>query len=97
MQEEDSGQDVYYHITAVARLLNLSPRAILKYERLGLIQCETMVEGQIRHRCYTSDTLVRLRRIKWLTADLGVNLAGVQVILQLLDRLGEIKEIELGG
>ena len=95
MQEEDSEQDVYYHITAVARLLNLSTKTILKYERLGLIRCESVVvEGLVRHRCYTPDTLDRLRRIKWLTTDLGVNLAGVEVILQLLDRLEETGGIE---
>jgi MerR family transcriptional regulator/heat shock protein HspR len=97
MQEEDLGQEVYYHITAVARLLNLSTRTILKYERLGLIQCESVVEGWVRHRCYTPDTLVRLRRIKWLTTDLGVNLAGVEVILQLLDRLEEAGALESDG
>jgi MerR family transcriptional regulator/heat shock protein HspR len=97
MREEDESQHVYYHITTVARLLNLSTRTILRYERLGLIQCEAMVESPVRHRCYTLDTLDRLRRIKCLTADLGVNLAGVEVILQLLDRLQEAKEMESGG
>ena len=92
MQEEYSEEDLYYHLRAVARLLDLSPRSILKYERLGLIECEEIVvEGRIRHRCYTLDTLDRLRKIKWLTMDLGVNLAGVEVILQLLDRLEETR------
>ena len=92
MQEEYLEVDLYYHLRAVARLLNLNPRTILKYERLGLIRCEEIVvEGQIRHRCYTPDTLDRLRKIKWLMMDLGVNLAGVEVILQLLDRLEETR------
>ena len=94
MRAEDESQHVYYHITTVASLLNLSTRTILRYERLGLIQCEILVESQEQHRCYTLD---RLRRIKWLTADLGVNLAGVEVILQLLDRLEEIRGIESSG
>ena len=97
MREEDESQHVYYHMTTVASLLNLSTRTILRYERLGLIQCETLVESQVQHRCYTLDTLDRLRRIKWLTTDLGVNLAGVEVILQLLDRLEEIQGIESSG
>ena len=88
MQEEDLGQEVYYHINAVATLLNLSTRTILKYERLGLIQCESVVmEGQVQHRCYRPETVDRLRKIRWLMTDLGVNLAGVEVVLQLLDRL----------
>jgi len=90
VQEEDLDQDVYYHITTVASLLNLSPRTILKYERLGLIQCEsTVVEGRVRYRCYRPETLDRIRKIRWLMTDLGINLAGVEVILQLLDRLEE--------
>ena len=92
MQEEYTEEDLYYHLRAVARLLDLSQRTILKYERLGLIQCEEIVvEGRIRHRCYTPDTLDRLRKIRWLTMDLGVNLAGVEVILELLDRLDETR------
>lgn len=88
MQEEDLEQAVYYHITTVTTLLNLSTRTILKYERLGLIQSESVVlEGRIRHRCYRPETLDRLRKIRWLMTDLGINLAGVEVILQLLDRL----------
>jgi MerR family transcriptional regulator/heat shock protein HspR len=88
VQEGNSDQEVYYHITTVAGLLKLSTRTILKYERLGLIQCESMVvEGRVRYRYYGPETLDRLRKIKWLMTDLGVNLAGVEVILQLLDRL----------
>ncbi len=95
MQEDDVGQVVYYHITTVASLLNLSTRTILKYERLGLIQCESVVvEGRIRHRCYRPETVDRLRKIRWLMTDLGVNLAGVEVVLQLLDQLeGRDREI----
>ena len=90
MQEEDLEEEIYYHITTVARLLNLSTRTILKYERLGLIQCESVVtEGRLRQRCYRYEALERLRKIKWLTTDLGINLAGVEVILQLLERFEE--------
>ncbi len=88
MQGMDSEEITFYHITAVARLLDLSPRTILKYERLGLIRCESKIlEGRDRSHCYTWATVDRLRKIRWLTNDLGVNLAGVEVILQLLDRL----------
>lgn len=88
MQEKESGEEVYYHIRAVARLLKLNTRTILKYERLGLIRCESIVmEGCSQYRCYTPETLDRLRKIKWLTGDLGINLAGAEVILQLLNRL----------
>jgi MerR family transcriptional regulator/heat shock protein HspR len=90
VQEDDLQQVIYYHITTVANLLNLSTRTILKYERLGLIQCESVViEGRVRHRCYRSETVDRLRKIRWLMTDLGINLAGVEVVLQLLDRLEE--------
>jgi MerR family transcriptional regulator, heat shock protein HspR len=88
--EEDSEEIVYYHITVVSRLLNLSPRTIMRYERLGLIRRETAeFEGRSQQPCFAQDMVDRLRRIKWLTADMGVNLAGVELVLQLLDQLEE--------
>ncbi len=92
MEERTSEGVVYYHITVVSQLLDLSAQTILRYERLGLIRCAPGVwGGPDQERCYDAKALARLKRIKWLTADLGVNLAGVEVILQLLDRMDRMQ------
>lgn len=80
--------DVYYSIVTVSRMLDVSTRTILKYEEFGMVRCESLGdEAAGRERCYNLEMIRRMRRIKWLTDDLGINLAGVQVILNLLDRL----------
>ena len=84
----DPPTTVVYGITAVSKLVDIHSRTIVKYERLGLIKREwIVVEERSRQRCYLPEALERLRKIKSLTADLGVNLAGVEVILRLLEQL----------
>ena len=62
-----------YFISMAARLLDMHPQTLRKYERLGLVR-PTRTVGAMR--VYTSDELERLRLIKHLVEDAGVNLAG---------------------
>ncbi len=79
---------VIYSITTVSKLVNIHSRTIVKYEQLGLIKEEwIVVEEASRQRCYMPEAVERIRKIKSLTTDLGVNLAGVEVILHLLEQL----------
>lgn len=79
---------VVYSVATVSKLLDIHSRTIVKYERLGLIKQDwIVVEKRSRQRCYMPEAIERLRKIKSLTADLGVNLAGVEVILHLLEQL----------
>jgi len=67
-------------ISMAARMLGMHPQTLRKYERLGLVR-PTRTIGSMR--LYSRDELARLRFIKYLVEDVGVNLAGVQQLLEI--------------
>src|SRR4029453_8662353 len=71
-----------YLISMAARLLGMHPQTLRKYERLGLIQPGRTLGSM---RVYTRDELDRLRLIKYLVDEAGVNLAGVQRLLSAVE------------
>ncbi|MGE3508661.1 MAG: MerR family transcriptional regulator [Vicinamibacterales bacterium] len=75
-------QDDIYLISVAARMLGMHPQTLRKYERLGLVQ-PTRTVGSMR--LYSRDELDRLRVIKRLVDDGGVNLAGVQRLLSIAE------------
>lgn len=75
-------QDDIYFISVAARMLGMHPQTLRKYERLGLVQ-PTRTVGSMR--LYTRDELERLRVIKRLVDDGGINLAGVQRLLSIAE------------
>jgi len=78
----------YYRLEVVAELVGLPPARIRAYERAGLVQSRT-VAG--RQRLYGDDDLARLRRLRRLARDLGLNAAGVEVVARLLDDLEQLR------
>jgi MerR family transcriptional regulator/heat shock protein HspR len=81
-----------YMISAVAEMYNIHPQTLRLYEREGLL-APSRSDGNTR--LYTEDDLERLELILNLTRDLGVNLAGVEIILNMRVRMGEMqKEME---
>jgi len=72
-------QDLFF-ISSAARMLGMHPQTLRKYERLGLIQ-PTRTIGSMR--LYSKDELERLKLIKRLVDDAGINLAGVQRLLSI--------------
>ena len=68
----------FYFISMAAEMLGMHPQTLRKYERLGFIQ-PTRTVGSMR--VYSRDQLARLRVIKRLVDELGINLAGVQRLL----------------
>ena len=82
-------QKGYYHISAVARMYNIHPQTLRLYEREGLIQ-PSRSEGNTR--LYTEEDLERLELILNLIRDLGVNLAGVEVVLNMLEKMKEMEK-----
>src|SRR5437667_6092675 len=72
-------QDLYF-ISGAARLLGMHPQTLRKYERLGLVQ-PTRTIGSMR--LYSRGELERLRIIKRLVDEAGINLAGVQRLLSI--------------
>ena len=78
-----------YIISVAARLLQMHPQTLRKYERLGLVRPGRTV-GMLR--LYSESDLKKLRLIRYLETDMGMNLAGVRFILGLLDQLMKMRE-----
>ena len=78
----------YYHISNVARMFNIHPQTLRLYEREGLLR-PSRSEGNTR--LYSDDDLKRLEIILNLTRDLGINLAGVEVVLNMLQKIERIE------
>ena len=74
-------QDLYL-ISMAARMLGMHPQTLRKYERLGLVRPSRTLGSM---RVYSRDELARLRLIKHLVDELGVNLAGVQRLLSVAE------------
>ena len=72
-------EDVYF-ISMAARMLGMHPQTLRKYERLGLVQPSRTIGSM---RLYSRDELERLKVIKRLVDDAGINLAGVQRLLSI--------------
>ena len=76
-------------ISVAARLLNVHPQTLRYYERAGLI-APSRSRGNIR--LYSTRDIERAQQIKRLIEDLGVNLAGVEVIMKLTERMREMEQ-----
>src|ERR1700720_929568 len=77
-----------YMISAVAELYKLHPQTLRLYERVGLLKPS---RSQGNTRLYTDGDLERLEVILTLTRDMGVNLAGIEIILNMREKMGEMQ------
>src|ERR1700676_758122 len=77
-----------YMISAVAEQFEIHPQTLRLYEREGLLK-PSRSDGNTR--LYTDEDLERLEVILHLTRDLGVNLAGVEIILNMREKMGEMQ------
>lgn len=77
-----------YMISAVAEQYEIHPQTLRLYEREGLLK-PSRSDGNTR--LYTDDDLERLEVILKLTRDLGVNLAGVEIILNMREKMAEMQ------
>lgn len=87
MEIEDS--EPRYVISIAARILGVHAQTLRYYERAGMIAPSR--SGGNR-RLYSTQDIERLRRIKTLIDDLGVNLAGVEVIMRMTERIFEMEK-----
>jgi MerR family transcriptional regulator/heat shock protein HspR len=78
-----------YMISAVAEMYNIHPQTLRLYEREGLL-VPSRSDGNTRF--YTQEDLEHLETILNLTRDLGVNLAGVEIILNMRRRMEEMQK-----
>ncbi|HEX6202343.1 MAG TPA: MerR family transcriptional regulator [Thermoanaerobaculia bacterium] len=83
-REDRRSRPKYLMISAVAERFEIHPQTLRLYEREGLIN---PARSKGNTRLYDEETLRRLETILTLTRDLGVNLAGVEVILNLREQL----------
>lgn len=91
--EKNSYIEPVYLISAVAEILNIHPQTLRQYEREGLIK-PSRTNGKIR--LYSQKDINHIKYVLTLTRDLGVNLAGVDIILQLNKKIEELEnEVEL--
>jgi len=91
--------DPRYVISVAARMVGVQTYTLRYYERIGIIE-PSRSEGNIR--LYSEKDITLLHRVKTLMDDLGVNLAGVEVVLRMAQHMAELQhqvetlESELG-
>jgi len=78
-----------FMISVAAELAQMHPQTLRVYEARGLIEPQRSPKGT---RLYSQQDVERLRRIQQMTADLGLNLAGVERVLELESRIAEMHE-----
>ncbi len=77
-----------YVISVAARMLGVHAQTLRYYERAGMIEPS---RSRGNRRLYSVEDIERLRRIKMLIDDLGLNLAGVEVIMRMGERMAEME------
>jgi MerR family transcriptional regulator, heat shock protein HspR len=82
-------EDVYF-ISMAARMLGMHPQTLRKYERLGLVRPSRTIGSM---RLYSREELERLKAIKRLVDDAGINLAGVQRLLSIAEIVQRIRPL----
>jgi len=88
-------EEPVYLISVVAKVLTIHPQTLRQYEREGLI-CPSRTDGKMR--LYSQRDIDKIKMIQRLTRDLGVNLAGVDIIIGLKEKIeayeDEIEELK---
>ena len=83
-----------YVISVAARMVGMHAQSLRHYERVGLVRPS---RSQGRQRLYSAADVARLRQIQRLIQDLGVNLAGAEVIIRMNERIrqmeGEMRQL----
>lgn len=83
-------EEPVYLISVVAKVLSIHPQTLRQYEREGLVE-PSRTDGKMR--LYSQKDIDRIRLILRLTRDMGVNLAGVDVILKLKTQINEFETL----
>jgi len=78
-----------YVISVASKMLSMHPQTLRKYERVGLVR-PSRTDGMLR--LYSQEDIARLKLIKYLVDDLGLNLAGVRLVLNIFNDLLDIKK-----
>ena len=81
-------EEPVYLISVVAKVLTIHPQTLRQYEREGLVR-PSRTDGKMR--LYSQQDIDKIKMIQRLTRDLGVNLAGVDIIMQLKDKIDDFE------
>ena len=87
--ENERPTEPYFVISVASRIVGLHAQTLRYYDRVGLI---TPSRSMGRQRLYSMVDIERLRRIKTLTEEMGLNLAGAELALQLMERLTKMQQ-----
>lgn len=88
MAHQDRNEPVYM-ISIAAQLTGLHPQTVRLYERLGLVSPKRVNR---KNRLFSEADIQRLLQIRRFTQEMGVNLAGVEIILDLLQKIEQMQE-----
>ncbi|HUX85658.1 MAG TPA: MerR family transcriptional regulator [Chloroflexota bacterium] len=83
-------RDALFIISVASRLVEMHPSTLRKYERCGMLE-PCRMSGRLR--LYSPEDIARLRQIKTLVEERGVNLAGVRLALALTEQIRELSEL----
>jgi len=83
--------EIYYRIETVCEVLELSRAQVRRYEQVGLLAAGGEGGGQAASRRYTEEDVRRLRRLRRMQRDLGLNMAGLEVAMHLLKQIEELR------
>ena len=86
----DERDEPRYVISVTARMLRLHAQTLRYYERAGLVE-PSRSKGNFR--LYSDRDVERLRRIKGLMEELGMNLAGVEVVIRMAERMERLQQL----
>lgn len=87
-QPKDYQEEPCFVISIAARMVGVHAQTLRYYERVGLIWPSRTVG---RQRLYSPSDIDRLRRIKTFTEEMGMNLAGAEVALKLVERIDQLE------
>ena len=88
MDNEREEREPRYVISIAAKMLDIQTYTLRYYERVGIIE-PSRSRGNVR--LYSDQDIALLKRVKSLVDDMGVNLPGVEVILKMMQRVGELQ------
>lgn len=88
MSQSRSKEESFFAISIVSRMTGLHSQTLRYYERAGVVE-PSRSKGNVR--LYSLSDVEKIKQVKTLIDELGVNLAGVEVILQMIERIKEMQ------
>lgn len=88
MDKENFDTEPRYVISIAAKMLDMQTYTLRYYERVGIIEPRRS-QGNVR--LYSDQDIALLKRVKALVDDMGINLPGVEVILRMIQHMGELQ------